>query len=272
MVKNFYLAFPGFIRNFGIVFEMENKDIFNRSERLLGSRAMEALAATRVIIFGVGGVGSWTAEALARSGVGHVTMVDADRVAVTNINRQAEADISTVGQVKVEAMCDRLLRLSPGLDVKGVETEYDKATAGDFDLEGYDYVIDAIDSLSAKALLIGNATAARRPVLFSSMGAALKLDPTRVSVAEFWKVTGCPLGAALRRRFRKSGDFPRRKFKCVYSPELLANLGDACESDTAMRFDKVAVNGSMCHITAIFGMTLAGLVIEDVVNKNKPNH
>lgn len=244
---------------------MENGDIFNRAQRLLGREAMEALSHTRVIIFGVGGVGSWTAEALARTGAGHLTIVDADRVAVTNINRQAEADVTTVGQVKVEAMRSRLLLLSPGLDVEAVEMVYDASTADRFNLEEYDYVVDAIDSLSAKALLIRNTTAARHPVLFSSMGAALKLDPARVSVAEFWKVEGCPLGAALRRRFRKSGDFPRRKFKCVYSPELLPNRGEASDSDPAMTFDKVAVNGSLCHITAIFGMTIAGLVIEDVV-------
>ena len=246
---------------------MENEEIFNRAERLLGRQAMVALSRTRVIIFGVGGVGSWTAEALARTGVGHLTIVDADRVAVSNINRQAEADVTTVGQVKVEAMCRRLLQLSPGLDVEDVEMVYDAATADRFNLDEYDYVVDAIDSLSAKALLIRNAAAARHPVLFSSMGAALKLDPTRVSVAEFWKVEGCPLAAALRRRFRKSGDFPRRKFKCVYSPELLANRGVGCDSDMAMTFDKVAVNGSLCHITAIFGMTIAGLVVGDVVKK-----
>lgn len=99
------------------------------------------------------------------------------------------------------------------------------------------------------------------------MGAALKLDPTKISVAEFWKVEGCPLAAALRRRFRKSGDFPRRKFKCVYSPELLQNKGMAVDNDPAKSFNKVAVNGSLCHITAIFGMTIAGLVVEQIVTR-----
>lgn len=244
---------------------MNTNEILNRAERLLGEAAMTALSHTRVIIFGVGGVGSWAAEALARTGVGHITMVDADRVAVTNINRQAQANVATVGEVKVDAMRRQLLAVAPDADVVAMEMEYNDATAGNFDFEEYDFVIDAIDSLAAKALLIRNVTAARHPVLFSSMGAALKLDPTRISVAEFWKVEGCPLAAALRRRFKKSGEFPRRKFKCVYSPELLANKGDVPVGDSSMSYGKVAVNGSLCHITAIFGMTLAGMVVEKVV-------
>lgn len=247
---------------------MENIDlslVFNRTRRLVGDAAMDALSRARVIIFGVGGVGSWTAEALARTGVGHITIVDADRVAATNINRQAEADLSTVGEVKVEAMKRQMQMVASGIEVSALEMEYTEATAGSFDFEEYDFVVDAIDSLAAKALLLRNATAARRPVVFSSMGAALKLDPTKISVAEFWKVQGCPLAAALRRKFKKSGEFPRRKFRCVYSPELLSNLGEVSGEDSAMGFNKVAVNGSLCHVTAIFGMTLAGLVVERIV-------
>lgn len=238
--------------------------IFNRTERLLGPEAMERLRQTRVIVFGVGGVGSWTAEALARTGVGHIAIVDADRVSPTNINRQAEATSDTVGEVKVEAMNRILLACNPGLDLTVYNKEYNADTASEFNFEDYDYVVDAIDSLSAKALLILNATAARRPVLVSSLGAALKLDPTRISVAEFWKVQGCPLGAALRRHFKRASTFPRRKFKCVYSPELLENKGEASDTDPSMSFNKKAVNGSLCHITAIFGMTLAGLIVRQI--------
>ncbi|MDE6361028.1 MAG: tRNA threonylcarbamoyladenosine dehydratase [Muribaculaceae bacterium] len=239
--------------------------VFNRTERLVGESGMEALSRARVIIFGVGGVGSWTAEALARTGIGHITIVDADKVSPTNINRQAEADLTTVGQVKVEAMKRQLLSVAPGIEVEALEMEYNSQTADSFDFEEYDFVIDAIDSLAAKALLIRNATAARRPVVYSSMGAALKLDPTKIAVAEFWKVQGCPLAAALRRKFKKSGEFPRRKFRCVYSPELLDNRGAASAEDPSMGFNKVAVNGSLCHITAIFGMMLAGMVVERIV-------
>ncbi len=248
----------------------EQEEIFNRTALLLGDEALERLARARVAVFGIGGVGSWAAEALARTGVGSLTLVDADRVSVTNINRQAPATTATVGESKVEVMGRRLLEINPALKLELIDGRYDKATAADFDLGSYDAVIDAIDSLADKALLILNATAAaadsaarpRRPYFVSSMGAALKLDPAKISVAEFWKVTGCPLGAALRRRFKKSGQMPRRKFQCVYSPELLPNRGEPLEGDTAMSFGKVAVNGSLCHITAIFGMTLAGLTLQ----------
>lgn len=254
---------------------MENfsqNDIFNRSERLLGPEAMEKLRSARVIIFGIGGVGSWTAEALVRTGVKNLTIVDADRVAVSNINRQAPATTATVGEEKTEAMRQRLLLINPEANIEAVSKIYTADTAGEFDLEEYDFIVDAIDSLSDKVLLIYNSTRARRPRLFSSMGAALKLDPTRIRVAEFWKVEGCRLAAALRRRFKSTGKFPGRKFKCVFSDELLPNLGTAHEAapqgaSAPMSFNKVVTNGSLCHITAIFGMSLAGLVVSAIVGK-----
>lgn len=254
---------PGIMNNGNESFDVNM--IFNRTARLLGDSVMDALKNTRVIVFGVGGVGSWAAEALARTGIGHLTIVDADDVSVTNINRQAEATVETAGMVKVSAMEQILKSVNPDLDLRCIQGQYNQSTAGCFNLEEYDYVIDAIDSLSDKALLIRMATAASHPVLFSSMGAALKLDPTKIRTAEFWQVEGCPLAAALRRRFRKSNDFPSKKFKCVYSPELLKNKGEISSTDSAMTYNKVAVNGSLCHITAIFGMILAGLVIEDIV-------
>lgn len=242
--------------------------IFNRTQLLLGPEAMQRLSTCHVAVFGVGGVGSWAAEALIRTGLGHLTIVDADRVSPTNINRQSEALQSTVGEVKVESMRSQLLNINPEADITAIDKVYTASTAEDFNLEEYDYIIDAIDSLSDKALLILNTTSCHHPRLFSSMGAALKLDPTKISVAEFWKVQGCPLAAALRRRFRKSGEMPRRKFPCVYSPELLTNRGEVPEdfTDPAQAYGKRSVNGSLCHITAIFGMTLAGLVIEKITN------
>ena len=247
--------------------EFSEREIFNRSERLLGDGAMQRLAEARVIVFGIGGVGSWTAEALVRTGLRHLTIVDADRVAVSNINRQAPATTCTVGEPKVAAMKRHLLDINPYAEIKALETVYNAETAEQFHLGDYDCVIDAIDSLSDKALLILNATrAGKKTVLLSSMGAALKLDPTRIRVAEFWQVQGCRLAAALRHRFKKSGNFPERKFRCVYSDELLENKGEAAENAEAapMTFNKVAVNGSLCHITAIFGMTLAGLAISHI--------
>lgn len=245
-------------------------EIFNRTARLLGEEALSRLRGARVAVFGIGGVGSWAAEALARTGVGELTLVDADRVSVTNINRQAPATTATVGLPKVEVMGRRLLEINPSLRLELVEGRYTAETADDFDLGAYDAVIDAIDSLADKALLILRATEAasrsadrpRRPLFVSSMGAALKLDPTKISVAEFWKVSGCPLAAALRNRFKRMGRRPARKFQCVYSPELLQNKGEALADDPSMSYGKLAVNGSLCHITAIFGMMLAGLVIE----------
>lgn len=240
--------------------------IFNRVERLVGRDGISRLSSARVIVFGVGGVGSWTVEALVRSGVGHVTIVDADTVAVSNINRQLPATTRTVGEDKVGVMRRRMLEINSDVDIKAISRRYTEETADDFPLTDYDYVVDAIDSLADKALLIHRATSLKVP-LVSSMGAALKMDPTRIRVAEFRNVKGCRLAAALRRKFKHTGLYPARKFRCVYSDELLPNLG--CDEDTsgAKTYGKIAVNGAMCHITAIFGMMLAGLIIEDIVRR-----
>lgn len=235
--------------------------MYNRTKLLLGSEAMERLRRVRVIIFGVGGVGSWCAESLLRTGVTHLTLVDADVVAETNLNRQLMATVETIGRPKVEALKERLLSINPEVEIEARQEIYTAETAERFRLEEYDYVIDAIDSLQPKADLILHATRVHVR-LFSSMGAALKLDPTRVKVAEFWKVTGCPLAAALRNKFKRTKQMPRRKFQCVYSDELLRNQGVTAPDDGSPEaFHKVQTNGSLVHITAIFGFTLAGLVI-----------
>lgn len=239
------------------------KERFSRVSRMLGEGFLDRIAAAPIIIFGVGGVGSWCAEALVRSGAGNLTIVDADRVAASNINRQAMATVRTVGRVKVEAMAERLLEVNPGAHVRAMEVRYGADTAGLFNLDEYDYIVDAIDSLGDKALLIENACRSRGR-LFSSMGAALKGDPTMVRVAEFWKVEGCPLAAALRRRFRKSGVLPAKRFECVFSPERLGNLGEGDTADSAMSFGKVAYNGALCTVTATFGLTLASLIVDDL--------
>ena len=248
-----------------------NREIFSRVELLTGPEAMERIARSRAILFGIGGVGSWTAEALVRSGIGHLTMVDADDVAVSNINRQLMATHSTVGKAKTEALRERLLDINPETSVTCITKIYSGETADEFELDSYDYVIDAIDSLAHKATLILNACRSRAR-LFSSMGAARKMDPTRIDVAKFWQVKGCPLAAALRRRFKHNGTMPRKKFRCVYSDELVPNSGEAdstAGTSGTMTYGKVAVNGALCHITAIFGMTLAGLVIEDICRKDR---
>lgn len=246
---------------------MTRNEIFARVSRLLGDDSLRLLESSRVIVFGVGGVGSWCAESLVRTGISHITIVDADRVVISNINRQLMATTATVGRTKVDVLAARLHEIDPEAEVVAINARYTPETAADFHLEEYDYVIDAIDSLTDKAHLILSATAAPHTVLFSSMGAALKMDPSRIHVAEFWKVTGCPLGAALRRKFKKSGLFPRHKFKCVYSDELLTNQGEDGDRSGAMSYNKVSINGAICHITAIFGFTLASLVINDIVKR-----
>lgn len=253
---------------------MENneKAILNRTIRLLGDATMERIASSRVIIFGVGGVGSWCAESLVRSGIRHLTIVDSDCVSVSNINRQAMASVSTVGRVKVEAMRERLLDINPSAEITAIQDIFCAETADSFDLQSYDYIVDAIDSLKNKLELIVRCAQKGMPTFFSSMGAALKLDPTKVTVSEFWEVDGCPLAAVLRRRMRKFKRFPGRKFKCVWSPEVLPNLGEVGDEGNSgnslslqdWNATKAQINGTTSHVTAIFGFTLAGLVIQDL--------
>ena len=234
------------------------KAIFRRSELLLGDEAMDRIAEKRVIIFGVGGVGSWCAESLVRSGIRKLTIVDSDHVSVTNINRQLMATTKTVGQVKVDVLKERLLNINPSAEITALQQIFSAETASEFCVEEYDYIIDAIDSLKDKALLILMACQTKAK-FFSSMGAALKLDPTRIRTAEFWKVTGDPLARALRNRFKRDKTFPKHKFLCVYSDELLENKMPIDPDDKG--------NGSIVHITAVFGFMLAGLVVQDVVKK-----
>lgn len=232
---------------------------FDRTALLVGDEAMERIARARVILFGVGGVGSWVAESLVRTGIRHITLVDSDRVAPTNVNRQMPATSETIGEIKTEAARRRLLAINPEADVTTLTLFYDAETAPQIDLAEYDYIVDAIDSLKDKALLILNATRSGRK-FFSSMGAALKMDPTRIKVGEFWSVKGCPLARALRQRFKKEKTYPARKFTCVYSDELLENKGQTEETCDY----KARINGSLCHITAIFGMTIAGEIVKDI--------
>lgn len=243
--------------------------IFRRSELLLGDAAMQQIGSRRVIIFGVGGVGSWCAESLIRSGIRHLTIVDSDRVSASNINRQLMATTLTVGQVKVLALKERLLSISPSANITTIEKVFNEESADGFDLDSYDYIIDAIDSLRDKALLILMATRTKAK-FFSSMGAALKIDPTRIRVTEFWKVEGDPLARMLRKRFKQNDQYPKRKFQCVYSDELLQNKGPQPQEkeETLSQINKGQTNGSLAHITAIFGFTLAGLVIQDAVSES----
>ena len=247
---------------------MEN-GLLDRSERLLGPHGMQQIASKRIILFGVGGVGSWCAECLVRSGIMHLTIVDNDDVCPTNCNRQLMATTRTIGQVKVEAMRKRLLDINPEADITAIKTTYSAESAASFSLDTYDYIIDAIDSLKDKCHLILQATQLAHVNhhirFYSSMGAAIRIDPTKVQVAEFWNVKGDALARAIRNIFKKNKTFPACKFKCVYSEETpLPNLGTTTETSTY----KAQINGSMCPVTGIFGMTLAGLVIQDITTNH----
>ena len=179
------------------------QDIFNRTKRLVGDRVMESIFQKRIILFGVGGVGSWCAESLVRSGIRHLTIVDSDNVSITNVNRQLMATTKTVGKVKVEVLKNRLLEINPNASINARAELYEESNSDQFQLDTFDYIIDAIDSLENKMQLLWHATRTKATV-FSSMGAALKMDPTRIKVAEFWKVAGCPLARALRDKFKKN--------------------------------------------------------------------
>lgn len=222
--------------------------IFQRAETLLGTNVMQRLSSVHVVLMGVGGVGSWCAEGLIRTGLQHLTIVDCDNVETSNINRQLMATSATIGQSKVEALRKHLLEINPEADITALHRRYSGEP-----LEGElkaDYVIDAIDSLDCKLALIMQATSSSDITFFSSMGAAMKTDPTRIKVSEFWKVQGCPLARALRNRIKKSKDFPKKKFQCVFSDE-----------------EPIGNMGSIVQVTAVFGFTLCSLVINDIKNK-----
>ena len=237
------------------------KESFARVELLLGAETMRRLEETRVILFGLGGVGSWCAEGLIRSGIGHLTLVDPDVVMPSNINRQVPATTRTVGRPKAEVMRERLLEINPSADIQVMVKAYHDEDYEAFSLESYDYIIDAIDALKDKRLLLVRASRTSAKV-FSSMGAALKTDPSKVRVAEFWDVRGCPLGFLLRKKMRREGTLPAKEILCVYDDEVLENKGEI--PDTAGDDPKKTLNGTTCPVTAIFGMTLAGLVISDL--------
>ena len=227
-------------------------DRFSRSEALLGGEAMKRLAGARVLVVGVGGVGSWCAEALVRTGVGHITLVDDDVVAESNVNRQCPATAKTIGRPKVEAMAERLKEVNPACEVEAVNARYTSSSV--FCLKSFALVVDAIDSVDCKAELILGATEAGVP-LVSSMGAALRLAPTKVKVTRFEKVEGDGLARALRQRFKKLERFPAAKFTCVWSSE----------SPVIQTFEhsniRTSSKGSLMPVTATFGMCLASEAI-----------
>ena len=233
-----------------------NSEVLQRAELLLGADVLDAVKNARVAVFGVGGVGSWCVEALVRTGVRRLMLVDSDRVCESNINRQMMATTRTVGRAKVEAIAERLREINPAVELELRDQFYDATTADSFDLAQWDFVVDAIDSLDSKVLLIRRALAVPTVTLFSSMGAARKLDPFQIRRDNFKKVSGDGLARALRRKFRETGGIPERPFVCVWSPEQRDNIGEA-EPVNGKR-----PNGTVMHVTASFGLALASLVLE----------
>jgi tRNA A37 threonylcarbamoyladenosine dehydratase len=255
---------------------------FQRLALVTGEAALDRLSNTHVHVFGLGGVGSWTAEALVRSGVGRISIIDSDLVCVTNINRQVEATSKTVGEPKTEALMRRLLDINPRVTVTPYQKAFSRDTADQFGLDGADYVIDAIDSLTHKVALIEEA-AKRGKTLFSCMGMAQKLDPTQIRAASVWETHGCPLARLVRQELRKR-DF-HADFTAVYSPEHLplhteiaASCGTAAclcpkcgpgTADSAHEWcsSKKVINGSAVPVTANAGMVLASLVLAHVMQQ-----
>ena len=229
---------------------------FERSRALLGDAAFARLANAHIAVFGVGGVGGWCAEALLRTGIRRLTLIDDDRVAASNINRQRQARPDTIGRPKVEVLRDQLLEIIPEAQITARTERYTSQNATAFDslLTDADIIIDAIDSVDCKAHLIrrcaDHAANGGKLILFSSMGAALRTDPTKIRTAPFHKVTGDGLARALRNRFRKDGvALPHHL--CVYSEEPPKVLLDSSK-------------GSIMPVTCAFGMTLAALVINQI--------
>ncbi len=256
--------------------------VFQRLQLLTGTPALDRLGAASVGVFGVGGVGSWAAEALVRSGVGRITLVDNDVICITNVNRQLQATTKNVGKPKVEELAARLRLLNPRCEVTTVMRACEPDTIAEFDVGQYTYVLDCIDSITCKVALIRAAHAAGC-TLFSAMGAAAKLDPTQVRITSIWESTGCPLARWIRRRLRESGF--QGDFQVVWSPENrepVESASVACGTHTCYcpKFvpedegehrdwcsEKRLINGTAVHMTAIFGMMLSGLVVQDAVTR-----
>ncbi len=222
--------------------------MFSRSTALLGEKSMTLLQSKRVILFGIGGVGSWCAECLIRTGLTHLTIVDGDTVQPSNLNRQLPATQVTIGQPKVLALKERLLTINPNATIEAIPEMVNSEWLEAHGLN-YDYVIDAIDSVADKTDLILYATRARGVKIFSSMGAALRFDPTQVTTGELMSIRGDALAKAVRARMKRLGKHPYKKVRCVYSTEQ----AQRCET-----------RGSLMQVTAAFGLTLASLVIKDL--------
>ena len=237
------------------------REQFDRTRLLLGDEAMARLSRARVAVFGVGGVGGYAAEALARSGVGTIDLIDSDTVALSNLNRQIIAVHSTVGMYKVDAAAARIRDINPEAVVNAYRIFYSPETEELFDFANYDYVIDAVDTVSAKISLVMKAQAAGTHII-SSMGAGNKLDPTAFEVADIYQTSVCPLARVMRRELKKRGV---RHLKVVYSrEEPIAPL----PSSEPLAEGRRQIPGSVAFVPSVVGLIIAGEVIKAIASGN----
>ncbi len=229
---------------------------FSRTELLLGAEAMEKLAQSRVAVFGIGGVGGYVVEALVRSGVGAIDLIDSDKVCLTNLNRQIIAARSTIGKYKVDAMRERILDINPDCEVTVHRCFFLPENKEEFDFTEYSYVVDAVDTVTAKLQLVVQAEEAHTPII-SSMGAGNKLEPTGFEVADIYKTSVCPLAKVMRRELKKRGI---KKLKVVYSREEPLKV-TASEESTERR----SVPGSNAFVPSVVGLIIASEVIKDLI-------
>ncbi len=237
---------------------MEN-NIYSRTESLIGKDSLEILKNSKVIVFGIGGVGSFAVESLCRCGIGEISLVDFDIIDITNVNRQIHAMLDNIGKYKVDEMKKRIELINPDIKVNIFKEKLDKDNIEKFNLKYYDYVIDAIDTITSKIYLIKYCFENNIKVI-SSMGAGNKLDPTRFKVADIYKTSGCPLARVIRRELKKLGV---KNLKCVYSDEN--SIGEKIESDIIRK----STPSSISFIPSTMGLIITSEVVKDLILWNK---
>ncbi len=249
---------------------------FSRTELLFGKEAMEILKASRVAVFGIGGVGGYAVEALVRSGIGAIDLIDDDKVCLTNINRQIYATMDTIGSYKVDVAAERIASINPDTVVTTYKTFYTPDTAGQFDFAKYDYIVDAIDTVTGKIELVLQANKAGTPII-SSMGAGNKMDPTAFEVADIYKTSVCPLAKVMRHELKRRGI---KKLKVVYSKEQPISPPDdiavscrtncICPPGTVRKCtQRRQIPGSNAFVPSVAGLIIAGEVIKDLIHYKK---
>ena len=255
-----------------------NEHRFSRMQLLVGASAMDRLAGASVAVFGIGGVGSYAVEALARAGIGSLTLIDFDDICATNINRQIHALDTTIGRSKVEVMADRCHQINPACRIISNHAFYQAETASELLPLGYDFVLDCIDHITAKLHLIENCVKQRIPVI-SSMGAANKLDPTQIRVADISATEKCRLARIIRKELRRRGI--DQGVQVVYSTEEFRPLSDqahlcidnrTCPDREEQRWsssDRRVILGSSSYIPPIFGLTMAGVVVQKLIGESR---